>query len=96
MMRKDYRGLRQGDAFIRKGTHQHRLTRSDFDRIFKEKTAAEGFAGVIQIEFGVENTPIKIDLPAVGHVQLPSDRMAVRIQQILDERPMQSRLHHKM
>src|SRR5690554_2160822 len=41
LMKKDYgngkRKLFKGEGFVRKGTHQTRLTRSDFDRHFKNR-----------------------------------------------------------
>jgi predicted HTH transcriptional regulator len=37
MMKKDFLSLNKGDCFVRKGSHQVRATRKDFDRMYADK-----------------------------------------------------------
>ncbi len=86
MMRKAYgSGLRQGDGFIRKGTHQPRLMRQDLARIISIK-ADSGFTGTIRIVFDSRDASTEINLRAARCVQLPSDLAADKINKILAER----------
>jgi hypothetical protein len=83
MMRKPFGNLRAGDTFIRKGSHSSRLTRNDLDRIFARR---EAFSGTIRIGFDSPGLPTEITLPAIGDVELPSQRAAKQIQGILERR----------
>ena len=86
MMRKQFSSsLRQGDSYIRKGSHQTRMMRQDFDRILLKKSES-GFTGVIRFGFDVAGTPKEIKIPATDKIKLPSDRAAEKIQAILAER----------
>lgn len=86
MMRKQYgQTLRAGDAFIRKGTHQTRLLRSDLDRMFQSREAKES-AGPVEIGFDIGGMPTDFSLPALGNLELPSARAAAKIRAILAER----------
>ena len=85
MMRKAFGKLRQGDAFIRKGTHQPRLTRQDIDRINADNTQ-NGFTGAIRIGFDAPEQPTEISLRTTGDIKLPSDQAAERIRAIIAER----------
>lgn len=91
MMRKQFGpGLRSGDAYIRKGTHQARVTRPDLDRILRKRIEA-GFTGELRIGFEAEEILEEISLPAVGAIELPSQRAAETIRAILEEREKASR-----
>lgn len=86
MMRKAFgTGLRQGDSYIRKGSHQTRMMRRDFDRILLKKDD-EGFTGVIRFGFDAPGTPKDIKVPAAGKIELPSDIAAQKIRTILAAR----------
>lgn len=85
MMRKAFGKLQQGDAFIRRGTHQARLTRQDIDRINAD-SAQSGFRGAIRIGFDVQGWPIEVSLPTAGDMKLPSDQAAERIRAIIAAR----------
>ena len=73
MMKKEYRSLKIGDSFIRKGTSQNRLLRSDLDRINKEKFDSNIFTGKIEICFS-ENRKKEIELTSLNKdFNFPSD-----------------------
>ncbi len=86
MMRKKYgQTLQAGDGFIRKGSHQTRIMRSDIERIFQSRVAKEG-VGPIEIGFDVADSAIKLFLEATENLDLPSTRAAEKIRAILAER----------
>lgn len=88
-MRKDFgTSLRRGDMWIRKGTHQMRITREDLERIYAERQQATGFAGEVQLSFDAPDDPTIISLPAVGAIDLASDRASRKIRAILHDRRM--------
>jgi hypothetical protein len=92
MMRKKFgEHLREGDSFVRKGSHQHRLMRSDIDRMVTGRRAAP-FAGVITAEFSLPVQGTSIEVPITGQIELPSDRARHQIKAILAER---ERLHQE-
>ena len=84
MMRKDFGKLKQGNAFIRKGSHQPPLTRKDLDHI-RDKQKQE-FTANIKMGFDLAGMPREIAHPAIGELQLPSDQAAEKIREILAER----------
>lgn len=91
MMRKAFgTGLRQGDAFTRKGSHQTRLMRQDLDRIFL-KRGESGFTGVIRIGFDDPRGLKEVTLSAADKIILPSDLAAKKIRSILAEREQPDR-----
>jgi len=87
LMKKDFGRLRTGDGFIRKGSHQTRLTRSDLDQIIA--------AGPKDAELVVSLSPsvdvLELAVPALNKVELASDRAADKIRAILREREEQRR-----
>lgn len=86
MMRKQFgQGLRAGDAYIRKGSHQARVTRPDIDRMLRNRIES-GFSGTLRIGFDAPGTPEKISRPAVETIELPSQAAAKKIRAILKER----------
>ncbi|KKM65735.1 hypothetical protein LCGC14_1488290 [marine sediment metagenome] len=85
MMRKDFGNLRRGEAFVRKGTHQHRMTRQDIERIISAQ-AAQGSVpdDAVSMEFPGGDV---CDLKALPQdYQLPSERAAQRIRKIIADR----------
>jgi len=84
MMRKDYLGLKKGAMLIRKGSHQTPVTREDLDRIWRRRS--DEFTARISIGFDVVGMPNKIRVTALGKIELPSDRAAEEIRQLLKER----------
>jgi hypothetical protein len=86
MMRKQYgQGLRAGDAYIRKGTHQTRISRSDLDRINLSRSDSS-FSGILKVGFDVPGAPSEISVPASSKLELPSEQAANTIRAILAER----------
>lgn len=65
MMKKEFGPLKIGDSFIRKGTSQNRLLRSDWDKILKDKLDNQTFSGKIEICFS-ENRKKEIKLKALN------------------------------
>lgn len=86
LMRKQYGDLQRGDGFIRKGTHQLRLTRSDHDRFTAAKLDKEDLSGQFSVSFDSGEEVTEVALATVGNLSLPSDVAAERIRKILDER----------
>ena len=84
-MKKEYNKLKKGDSWIRKGTHQPRMIRRDFDAIYERKMVSIGFNGDIEILFE-ENGSDSITIPTVGEFTLPSEREARRILQAIEEK----------
>jgi len=79
MMKKDFGSLKKGDSFIRKGTSQNRLLRSDLDKILKNKLDNQTFSGKIEICFS-ENRKKEIKLEALKKdFKFPSDIEAMDI-----------------
>ena len=87
IMRKQYgQGLREGDAYIRKGSHQTRVTRRDLDLMFARRSEAEGHAVALRVGFDAPDLPNEITLPAASDTPLPSEQAAMQIRAILEER----------
>lgn len=85
MMKKDYKQLNKGDSWIRKGTHQPRMIRRDFDAIHKQKMASIGFNGDVEILFE-ENESDNITIPTAGELTLPSENEANIIRRVIEEK----------
>ena len=91
MMRKDFGRLRAGDAFVRKGSHQARLTRPDLERMIARRSGAGPEEGELTISLSPSEVVTDLALPALGKVELPSDQAADKIRAILREREEQRR-----
>lgn len=85
MMKKDYNSLKKGDSWIRKGSHQPRMIRRDFDAIYERKMASTGFTGHVEVLFE-ENESDSITIPTAGEVTLPSEVEARRIRRAIEEK----------
>lgn len=90
MMKKDYNTVRKGDSFIRKGTHQTRITRNDLDRIFSKKLTKNNFDGKIDLFFKDTNSNLKV-ISAIDELQYPSDIAAEKIQKLIRQKEKDSR-----
>lgn len=85
MMKKDFGKLKIGESFIRKGSHQTRLTRNDFDFYIEEKLSEKNFKGKIRVYF--EHTNQKtIELHILANGEYPSDKASEKIKKILKEK----------
>lgn len=86
MMKKDFKNLQKGDCYIRKGTHQCKMTRRDFDLIIEKKLKSNEFSGEIQVGFSGYNFSKEIELATIGDIELPSQRAAKKIRKIIKKR----------
>jgi len=85
LMKKDYGNLKQGEGWIRKGTHQPRLIRRDFDSMMEKKQADQGFSGEIKCCFS-DSESEEIQITPLVDINLPSDLAAVEIRKIIEEK----------
>lgn len=85
MLKKDYGKLRRGDCYIRKGTHQTRATRSDFDKLYRL---------VIERRNKIEDLEVKClingkstnEIKAIKKLNFPSDVAAEEIKEVLKKK----------
>lgn len=85
MMKKDFKNLRRGDSFIRKGSHQTRVTRKDIDYFIQDKIEEKSFKGEVDINF-VENGKKELELKPILELSFPSDEAEEKIKKILKEK----------
>ena len=85
LMKKDTKNLRRGDGFIRKGTSQMRLMRSDLDKIFAQRQSADEFTGKIDTVFESDGKPCTTLQPWAELVP-PSEEAAIRIRAIIADK----------
>ena len=85
LMKKDTKNLRRGDGFIRKGTSQMRLMRSDLDKIFAKRQSADDFTGKIDTVFESDGKPCTTLHPWAELVP-PSEEAAIRIRSIIADK----------
>ena len=83
-MKKDYKGiLRAGDAYIRKGSKQSRMTRRDLDELLSFRSRNK-FNGKIIIGFGTSLTTETIFKVTIwDSVELPSSKKRKEYQEKL-------------
>lgn len=84
MMKKDYKGLKKGDCFVRKGTQQERMTRRDLEEMLNFKSKYQ-FNGKIKVGFSKQLERC-FEWKAVENIQLPSAEAKEEIISILDAR----------
>lgn len=97
MMKKKYKELEIGHCWIRKGSHQFRMTREDHDRIIAKRTSCNEFNGKIKIYFSNYAQYQEITLPTakdIQLIQLPSERAANKIRDILKRKKSSPNLIH--
>lgn len=86
LMKKDFRpSLKKGDGYIRIGSHQRKLERQDYDRIFSKRMSEKSFDGDIDIKFS-DNKNTTINLSPLKNFVFPSFQIAEKIKKILEER----------
>lgn len=89
MMQKDYGKLKKGDSFIRKGTHQTRISRKDFDSFLNQKLSNSFFDGNLKISFYSKVDKKEITIKKNSHPLLPSDKYASEIKSLLIQKEEQ-------
>jgi len=90
LMKKDYGNgknkLYRGEGFIRKGTHQTRLTRKDYDRFTNQKNDDKYFKADVEFSFVTNDLTNKILLKSINDIKRPSQIKKEKIQRILKEK----------
>src|SRR5690606_21667833 len=81
MLKKDYGKLKKGDSFIRKGSHQTRLSRADIDYYFLERNTNNSFNGDVDVRFESSNDTVLVLSPP-ERLNLPSEKAKLRIEKI--------------
>lgn len=82
MIKKDGSTLKRGDSYIRKGTSQMKLMRSDVDRIFRQKQSADDLASKIEAVFECDGK-IGTTLEPRPLYVLPSEKAANEIRSVI-------------
>ncbi|MHB8137986.1 MAG: ATP-binding protein [Smithellaceae bacterium] len=90
MFKKDFSKFKKGDCYIRKGSHQLRISRSDLDRIYNKKK--KYFDDNVVIGFSGTNYSQEITLTPMKNIELPSKTAAKIIRRILEEKKKQQAL----
>ncbi len=85
MLKKDYGKLKKGDSFIRKGSHQTRLTRKDINRILLLINERQNRIDDIQVTTIINNEKTQ-EIQPIENLRFPSDAAAEEIKQILKEK----------
>lgn len=89
MMKKDFRSLKKGDSFIRKGSHQPRLSRRDLDLILEKKNSQSGFEGKVSIYIEGHEPDEIVEFPIVTEqilYELPSRVADRKIKRLIEEK----------
>ncbi len=86
LLKKDFDSLKKGDCFIRKGSHQTKISRSDLDKIYELRNKKSKFSGAINIGFANANYAQEITLPISSLGGLPSQVETDKIREILETR----------
>jgi|AntRauTorcE11897_2_1112592.scaffolds.fasta_scaffold03719_6 uncharacterized protein YccT (UPF0319 family) len=86
MMKKDYNGLNKGNAFIRRGDSQDRLTRSDLDKISEARKQKNELSDKILIGFDGKDFSQTLKIPYLASFKLPSQKARDKIESILEEK----------
>ena len=87
LMKKEFKTLRRGDGFIRKGTSQTRLMRSDLDKIFAKRQATPDLAAKIEVVFEVDGQ-LSTSLTPVLDSGLPSASAARSIRRTIADKEL--------
>ncbi|MBW9169759.1 ATP-binding protein [Clostridium estertheticum] len=86
MMKKDYHKLNRGDSFIRIGSHQARMGRNDYERIYNKRKSNNDFTDKVKVGFGEHTLEKEIKLNYIKELLLPSKLAEEEIKTILKEK----------
>ncbi|MEQ1486801.1 ATP-binding protein, partial [Methyloglobulus sp.] len=87
LLKKDFGDkLKKGDCFIRKGSHQTRINRSDLDKFYESKNKKPNFSEVIEIGFLNTSCFKEITIQTTNLNDLPSEVEARKIRHALENR----------
>jgi len=93
MLKKDYGNLKKGDCFIRKGSHQIKATRADFERMYEER---DPFIDKIKIFFkDTKVKTIKVSSIDRKNIILKSDRQIKKIEDIIKIKKLKNNIIEK-
>lgn len=95
MLKKEYGKLKKGDSFIRKGSHQTRISRADIDFYFSQKSFNSSFNGEVDVKFESSNDIVLILNPP-KNLNLPSDIAKLRIEKIIEEKESISKITNNL
>jgi hypothetical protein len=84
LLRRRVAGLPAGIGWIRRGTQQTQLTRSDLQRLFTRRLAPSAEAVDVEIAFAGEPPRHELELPVLPLEQLPSAAAASRVRKMLE------------
>jgi len=97
LMKKDYGNGKQklfkGEGFIRKGTHQTRLVRNDFDKYMQNRVDEKYFNDDIEITFVADHLRNQLEIVSFEDIQTPSQIEKDKIQTILDEKRKEKEIY---
>lgn len=84
-MRKDYRNLKKGDGFIRRGDSTDRLVREDFDK-YSSLSPSVDFDKFLEIGFFNDHNCKIIEPEVLLNFRLPSAIEKERLQVLIDQK----------
>jgi hypothetical protein len=84
LLRRRVAGLPAGIGWIRRGTQQTQLTRSDLQRLFAQRLASSTPGVDVEIAFAGEPPRHELELPVLPIEQLPSAAAAGRVHKMLE------------
>lgn len=100
LMKKDYGNgknkLFRGDGFIRKGTHQTRLVRKDYDKFTKQKIDDKYFTEDVEFSLVTTDGINKIKVQSFEDIERPSQIKKERIKEVLKVKKEQELKHKKL
>lgn len=100
LMKKDYGNgknkLYRGGGFIRKGSHQTRLTRADIDKYFKIRANDNSFDGQVIFSFVSGTSENTLLLKSLKQIKRPSQIKKEKIERILEKKKKEADLYSTM
>ncbi|HCI55034.1 MAG TPA: ATP-binding protein [Bacteroidales bacterium] len=100
MMKKEFGNgpnkLHKGDSYIRKGTHQTRLIRSDYDKYLQNRITDNSFTG--EVEFILETNSFQnvLLVKSLEKIKRPSQVKKEKIETILEKKRKETELFKNM
>lgn len=90
MMKKEFGNgsnkLHKGDSYIRKGTHQTRLTRSDYDKYLQKSITENSFTGEVEFILETESFQNVLVVKPFEKIKRPSQVKKEKIESILEKK----------
>lgn len=90
MMKKEFGNgpnkLHKGDSYIRKGTHQTRLTRSDYDKYLQKSLTENSFTGEVEFTLETDSLQNVLIVKPFETLKRPSQVKKEKIESILEKK----------